>query len=211
MISRRAFTGGALGAIATTLRPRTARADDLDAILAEVAKARAGVKTLKGPFSQERTVGLLATKVRSAGSFVLVRPDRLRWELAPPDEVTYWVAPEGLAYASKTGRGAIPSSGARIGAALEDLRTILGGDLGKLRERYDLRGARADSGESTIEATPKTPGRGLQRFSLTIAADKVRPVRAVLVESPRDRTEIAFGALEVNAPVPSELMKPPLR
>jgi outer membrane lipoprotein-sorting protein len=206
-VFRRELLGGVAAALLTA---RAARGDEVDALLAEITRARAGLKTLRGPFVQERTVGLLATKVRSTGTLTMVRPDRLRWELAPPDEVTYWVAPEGLAYESKSGRGAIPSAGARVAAALEDLRAMLGGDVTKLRDRYELRVTRSGE-EATLEATPKAPGAGLQRFTLTLGADRVRPTKVVLVEGPRDKTEITFGALEVNVAVPPEAVRPPLR
>ena len=66
---------------------------------------------------------------RSTGFFTLVRPDRLRWELAPPDDVVYWVTPEGLAYKSAAGQGKVPAASQKIAAALGDLRILLGGDL----------------------------------------------------------------------------------
>src|SRR5262245_60475948 len=77
-----------------------ARADEVADALADIAKARAGLQTLVGGFTQERTIGLLATAVKSEGEMTVVRPDRLRWELRPPDAIVYWIGPEGLAYAT---------------------------------------------------------------------------------------------------------------
>src|SRR5437868_1155043 len=48
---------------------------ELDSALADVAKARAALKTLQGPFVQERSIALLASKVKSKGRMTLVRPD----------------------------------------------------------------------------------------------------------------------------------------
>ncbi len=90
---RRSFLAG-LSILAFS---RAARADEVDAVLAEIGKARAGIQTLVAPFTQERTIGLLATAVKSEGEMTMVRPDRLRWELKPPDAITYWIGPEGLA------------------------------------------------------------------------------------------------------------------
>ena len=101
----------ALGALAVT---RRAHADPLDDALARIAKARASLRTLVGPFTQERTISLLSTSVRSQGKLYLVRPDRLRWELDPPDDVVYWITPEGLAYRSKSGQGRVPPAQARL-------------------------------------------------------------------------------------------------
>jgi hypothetical protein len=185
--------------------------DDADDVIARVGRARAPIRTLKGPFQQTRTIGLLATDVRSRGTLVLVRPDRLRWELVPPDDVTFWVGPDGFAYKSAHGHGRLPATSARIGAALEDLRTLLGGDLAQLRERWELRIVHHDASGAEVEATPR-PGvvARLQRLSLSLAPDLARPARAILVEGPRDRTVIEFGSLVVNEPVDDALMRPPV-
>jgi hypothetical protein len=167
------------------------------------------VRTLQGPFTQTRTIGLLSTDVRSTGTVTLVRPDRLRWELAPPDSVTFWVTPEGLSYRSAHGAGQMPAASAHIGSALDDLRTLLGGDLSRLRERWDLRVVRDDAGGAEIEAQPH-PGAGgtLRNLRMALTPDLVRPTRALLVEGARDRTVIEFGALAVNEPVDDPRMRP---
>jgi hypothetical protein len=206
-LGRRALLAGAAGAM---LAPRVARADDaVDALFARVARARSAVHTLQGPFTQVRTIGLLATDVRSTGTLALVRPDRLRWELAPPDSVVFWMLPEGLAYRSAEGTGRIPSATPRIAAMLDDLRTLLGGDLSRLRARWDLRVARDDASGAELAATARTPDAPLKSFQFTLAPDLVRPVRALLIEGPHDRTAIDFGALQVDAPVDDAKMRAP--
>jgi hypothetical protein len=204
-IARRHFAvGGAL-----LLASRAARADVGD-LVARIGRARGQMRTLQGPFEQTRTIGLLATDVRSRGRLVLVRPDRLRWELAPPDDVTFWVGPEGLAFKSAHGRGSVRNAGAGVGAALDDLRSLLGGDLAGLRERWDLRVVRDDAGGAELEATPREGAVAhLQRIRFSLGPDLARPTRALLVEGPRDRTLIEFGALVVNGPVDDALMRPP--
>jgi hypothetical protein len=207
MIARRAFVVGSLGSL---FAPRRARADDaLDGLLARIARARARVRTLQGPFTQTRTIGLLATDVRSSGTLALIRPDRLRWELAPPDAVVFFVGPEGLAYHGPHGEGRLPAASARMAGALDDLRTLLGGDLARLRERWELRILRDDATGAELEATAR-PGALSQLRSLrfALAPDLVRPARAVLVEGPRDRTAIEFGALVVDAPIDPGRVKP---
>ena len=208
MISRRELL--VLAGVAVLLRDGVARAaGSLDEVLARVAHARAHLKTLQGPFTQVRTIGLLATEVRSTGTLALVRPDRLRWELAPPDEVTFFLGPEGLAYRSPHGEARTQAASARIGPALDDLRTVLGGDLGRLKERWDLEvlhdGATGVEVEATAKAGATTPLHSL-RFAL--APDLVRPVRVVLVEGPRDKTVIEFGARAVDAPIDPAHMRP---
>jgi hypothetical protein len=207
MLTRRAFLGGSVVGL---LIPRAALAgDSLDDLLARIARARAPVRTMQGPFTQTRTIGLLATDVRSTGALILVRPDRLRWELAAPDDVTFFVGPEGLSYRGAHGSGSQLPPDARIAGALDDLRTLLGGDLTRLRERWDLKLLRDDASGAELEATPRaTAPSPLRSMRFALARDLVRPTRAVLVEGPRDRTVIDFGALVVDAPVDPAKMRP---
>src|SRR5450432_2813341 len=126
-LTRRAVLVGIAGACVAT---RAAADPALDALLADIARARSSLRTLAGPFTQERVIGLLKTQVRSTGTLTLVRPDRLRWALGPPDDITYWMTPAGLAYQSRSGKGSVrgPAT-ARMASALYDVRTMLGGDL----------------------------------------------------------------------------------
>jgi hypothetical protein len=164
---------------------------------------------MQGPFTQTRTIGLLATDVRSIGALVLVRPDRLRWELAAPDDVTFFVGPEGLSFRGAHGGASTLPPDVRIAGALDDLRTLLGGDLTRLRERWDLRLVRDDTGGVELEATPRAAAPSpLRSMRFALARDLVRPTRVLLVEGPRDRTAIDFGALVVDAPVDPARMHP---
>ena len=192
-------------------------APSLEEVLRTVSAARDGLKTLSGPFTQERTIGLLSAKVKSTGTLTLVRPDRLRWELAAPDGVVYWVGPEGLAYKSaRGGQGRVPPTHARIAAALDDLRLVLAGDLGNLRTRYELTltpPAAAVAGAGAIEtlyafsAKPRDPNAKLKRIDFELDATG-GPRKVVLVEGAKDNTEILFGKLIRDATVDPQSMRP---
>ena len=120
-MNRRSFLAAIAASAGAAAIGRPARADDVSAVLAEITKARAGLKTLVGTFVQERTIGLLATTVKSTGTLTMVRPDRLRWELDAPDAVTYWVGPEGFAFATPSGSASAGKAAAgRFGAVLGD-------------------------------------------------------------------------------------------
>src|SRR5213075_978868 len=150
------------------------------------------------------SIGLLASKVTSTGKLALVRPDRLLWELDAPDSVSYWIGPEGLAYKGKQGQGRLPVT-SKVAPGLEDLRTLLGGDLAQLRERYEMKDV--TSPEKTgkgvaFEAIPKKKEDArFQKIVLELADDLARPKHITLVESARDKTEIAFGDLAVNSSI----------
>jgi hypothetical protein len=203
-----------LGASALFLAARGARAAGASDLLARIARARAPVRTLQGPFTQTRTIGLLATDVRSTGTLTLVRPDRLRWSLAPPDDVTFWIGPEGLAYRSAHGRGRLPATSARMAGALQDLHELLGGDIARLGDRWSLTVVRDDATGAEIEALPiagdaSAGSMVARRLRLALAPDLVRPTHVLIVEGEHDRTVIEFGDLVVNAPVDESSMRPP--
>jgi hypothetical protein len=201
------------------LWPKPAQADDCPAdrfeqALRDIAQARAAVTTLTGPFTQERKIGLLAAKVKSTGTLTLVRPDRLRWELNAPDDAVYWVVPEGLAYKNKAGQGRVLGTGDKIAAALDDLRILLGGDLARLRTRYDLSGTCNGSDPIVFTAVPKAAPAGAQaapatKIVFTLAPDLVSPKSAILTQGPRDQTEITFGSMQKNVAVDPSRMRPP--
>ncbi len=207
-VSRRAAL--ALGA-ACVLPLRGALADDPAAdLLRRIAAARLPVRTLRGSFTQTRTIGLLATDVRSKGTLALVRPNRLRWELSPPDDVTFWIGPEGLAYRGAHGEGRLAAGAGHLSDALQDLHSLLGGDLADLERRWSVRVLRDDATGADVEATSRAPAAEAPRaMRLALAPDLVRPMHALLVEGPRDRTTIDFGDVVINAPVDERAMRPP--
>ncbi len=208
-LSRRALLAGSFVLLAWSAS-YTARAQESGGdLLARIARARARVRTLHGPFTQTRTIGLLDTDIHSHGIMDLVRPDRLRWRLDPPDDVTFWVGPDGLAYRSAHGHGKLPDAGIRIEAALDDMRTLLGGDLHRLTERWSLRILRDDASGAELEATARDPSSpSVRQMRFALAPDLVRPTRALLIETRNDRTTIEFGTLAVNEPISDADMKP---
>jgi hypothetical protein len=215
LISRRAFVVSSIAssiAVVATVSARAFADASLDAALADVAKARAKVTTMVGPFVQERTVALLASKVKSTGKMWLSRPDRLRWELDPPDAAVYWVLPDGLAYKTKGGSGKIPkgAQGTALGGVLGDLLVLLGGDLATLSARYDLALIKRDDSGLVVHAAPKDKvlAKSTKRIELELAGDLVTLRRVIIVEAGNDRSEIVFGAIVQGAPIDPKLLAP---
>jgi outer membrane lipoprotein-sorting protein len=179
----------------------------LDALLAEIAKARKSVRTLRANFVQERKLTLLATTVKSTGELAYVAPERLRWELASPDDIVYLIGPEGLSYRTRSSHATVPASGANIAKALADLRALLGGDLSSLKDRYVLSGSRGPS-DVEIAGTAKDKTASVRGFTLTLDKTMVIPVKAKLIEGKSDAIEITFSNGQVNVPIDPALMKP---
>lgn len=178
----------------------------LDAVLSDVTRARKDLTTLRANFVQERRITLLATTVKSTGELTCVTPDRLRWDLAPPDDVVYFVGPEGLSYKTKSSSATVPSGGANVARALGDLRALLTGDLGQLRERYSLVGSRGPA-DLEITGTAKDKNASVRSFTLVLDKGLVMPIRARLIEGKNDSIDLSFSNVVVNVPVaPARLL-----
>jgi hypothetical protein len=179
----------------------------LDGTLAEIARARKDLKSLRGSFTQERRIALLATTVKSRGELTCLTPDRLRWDLAPPDDIVYFVGPEGLSYRTKTSSATLPGGGANVARALGDLRALLTGDLGALRERYVLAGSRGRD-DVEITGTAKDRNASVRAFSLTLDKGFAVPLRARLLEGKSDSVDLIFSNVVVNGPVDPARLRP---
>lgn len=209
MTSRRLVVKALLGLPLLSLTRAARASTPLDVALQKIGAAREGLVSLSGPFTQERTIGLLAAKVKSTGTMILLRPDRLRWELKPPDSVVYWIGPEGLAFQSGRGeKGRLPPTQARVAAALEDLRAVLGGDLSTLKARYELTLARESEDTYAFEAKPRDVTSKIRRIDFELDVKAAVPKKVVLVDGPKDKTEIVFGNLLRNGAVDPAAVKP---
>ncbi|MDB4942449.1 MAG: hypothetical protein JWP97_1983 [Labilithrix sp.] len=178
----------------------------LDPLLADIARARKGVRTLKAGFVQDRKLSLLATSVKSNGELSYVDPDRMRWELLAPDDVIYFIGPEGLSYKTRSSKATVPSSGANVSKALGDLRALLGGDLGLLKDRYVLSGSRGQEVEITGVARDRSAN--VRGFTIVLDRTLTLPVRAKLLEGKSDAIEITFSNAQINVPIDPATMRP---
>lgn len=206
--SRRAFWQGSLAVVGSVWSATTSAEEPVDRFLQKLAQARQGLRSLRGSFLQERTLSLFASVVKSRGSFLFVAPDFLRWELAPPDAITYWITPSGVGYRSRNGMGRIPKATASSHGPLDDLGAILGGDLRPLQSRYTFRlldGAQRRDAPWALEAQARAPRKGTPtHIAMGFAEDLLRPLWLTLTFGPKDKTSMVFEAMTVNGPVPAE-------
>jgi outer membrane lipoprotein-sorting protein len=179
----------------------------LSQLLADITKARKGVRTLKASFVQERKLSLLATSVKSTGEFDYVAPDRLRWELQAPDDVVYFVGPEGLSYRTKTSKATLPETAEKAEKGLADLRAIVGGDIARLDSRYVLSGVRKNT-EVEIAGVARDATANVRGFTLVLDSTLTMPRRVRLREGKTDSVEIEFRDVRVNTPVDHARMRP---
>ncbi len=208
-MDRRYFLQLSVAAACATLSP-VALADEVSEALKRITKARASIKTLQGTFKQKRIIGLLATAVDSKGVLTMVSPDRLRWELKPPDSVTYFVSPKGLAIATSDGVTKVgKAADGRFASVLADLMIMLGGDLSKLRSRYHLTVAKKGK-NLVLKAKPKRKDVAKHVALLTMeAGPELWQIQRVEIEERNgDRSIIRFDRFKRNKPVKASYMKP---
>jgi len=188
------------------------RADEVDDVLGQIAKAREGLKTLRAPFEQKRVIGLLASEVKSKGRLTIVTPDRLRWDLFPPDEVTYWIGPEGLAMRNEDGVTKVGKAAAgRFASVLSDLLVMVGGDPRGLRSRYAFTASK-DGEVATLMARPKDKKvkKHIDHLAMTVRLGEDVVVEHLAIhEKGGDQSLIRFGAFAKNVKVEPDEMRPP--
>jgi outer membrane lipoprotein-sorting protein len=210
-MKRRAFLIATLALAAAFTRSAEVRADDVDDTFAEIKKARDKIKTLVASFSQERTIGLLSSTVKSEGEMTLVRPDKLRWELKSPDAVVYWITPDGFAFSTANGGANVSKTAAKkFGDVLSDLLIFLGGDLDKLKTRYDFSIPSKKDGV-TLKAVPKTEEvkKVVKSLEFSVASDLWTVKKIVIEEKSGDKSVITFSKVQKDVKVDDAKMKPP--
>lgn len=198
-------------AVAACGRIGIASAEELSPSL--VTDARRGLKSVVAKFTQTRSVGLLATDVKSSGTMTIVTPDRLRWELAAPDAITYWIGPEGIAY--RTDKGVVKAgkeAAGRFGAVLGDLLVFMGGDMAALAPRYRITAPSRDKdGTLHLVAEPKTDD--VKKLVKVVRIDTTPDLWAVskveIEEAGGDKSAITFGPSQRDPKIDPTTMRPP--
>ena len=201
---------GAVLALSAVTASTASAEEDSAAVLASVAKSRSALSTLQVSFTQERELSLLSSKVTSKGELLLVRPDRMRWRLEAPDDATYWVSKEGVAYRTKDGSGKVSAGQAGgLAALLDDVLLVVGGDLDKIKTRYDL-SATKEGERITVTLLPRLERVRKLVKKLQITLDPDGLPRTLLMEEPEgDSTKIVFGEPKKNAKIDPAVLTAP--
>lgn len=210
-MNRRDFLLSTLAFACVSAASAPAMADDVSDTFAEIKKAREKVKTLVATFTQERTIGLLSSTVKSEGEMILVRPDKLRWELKSPDAVVYYITPEGFAFSTSSGSANVSKTAAKkFGDVLNDLLVFMGGDLDTLKTRYDFTVPEKKDGV-TLKAVPKTEAvkKIVKSLQISVAADLWSVKKITIEENGGDKSVITFTKVTKDAKVDDAKMKPP--
>lgn len=208
MLRRHGWPLGLLLCATLGLGAAPARAEDeVTTALASIAKSRSSLTTLSVSFTQERELSLLSSKVTSKGDLLLVRPDKMRWRLEAPDDATYWVSKDGIAYRTKDGAGKVTAGQAGgLAALLDDVMLVVGGDLDKIKTRYDLT-ATKDGDRVIVTLSPKLDKvrKLVKKLVVTLDGEGL-PRRLVMEEPEGDSTTVVFGEPKKNTKIDPALL-----
>jgi outer membrane lipoprotein-sorting protein len=194
-----------------------ARADRLDEVLAEMAKAGKRLETMTADFIQTDHDFLLKDQEETRGKLYLAVPGRIRWEHAPPREKVLVVKDDLVRLYNPTanqvhefrrGKG---SQGMKSGGA--DLLIGFGSGNERIRETYDVSLGEETEATVAISLVPKDPKTALfTRIELALDKKTWNPVQSIFHSPNRNRTEIRFENVALNQALPAatfELKLPP--
>jgi outer membrane lipoprotein carrier protein len=189
-----------------------AEAPPVTDVVAKVDKAKAGVETLSGEFTQKNRVKLFKQELASKGRLYFKKPRQIRWEYVSPDPSVLIL--DGNK-ATLTTPGAAPQvfdleKDATMRAIFDQLLTWLGpGSLAAARDDYDLATA-GTAAAPVLQLTPKPASniaKAFARIELRLDAKTWLMKSILLVEKNGDEKEIDFSKLARNAKLPPDAFK----
>jgi outer membrane lipoprotein carrier protein len=181
-------------------------------VVAKVDKAKAGVETLAGEFTQKNRVKLFKQELSSKGRLYFKKPRQIRWEYTAPDPSVLIL--DGNK-ATMTMPGAAPQvfdldKDATMRAIFDQLLTWLGpGSLAAARDDYEL-STGGTAAAPVLVLTPKlasTIGKAFARIELRLDAKTWLMKSILLVEKNGDEKEIDFAKLARNGKLPADAFK----
>lgn len=197
--------------VSLVLLPAIARATapPVDDLLAQLAKARAGVQTLAGEFTQRNQVKLFKKEVRSKGRLYFRAPRQIRWEYLEPDPSVLVLDGERavLRQPGSEARTFDLQTDATLRAVFDQLLLWLSpGGMAGARRDYELASA-GTAAEPVLLLQPKAGSpvaKAFQRIELRVDLKSGLLRSLLLVEKNGDEKEIAFTSLRKNATLPPD-------
>ncbi len=204
--------GLALVALVAASSVARAEAPPLADVVAKVDKAKAGVETLSGEFTQKNRVKLFKQELASKGRLYFKKPRQIRWEYVSPDPSVLIL--DGNK-ATLTTPGAAPQvfdleKDATMRAIFDQLLTWLGpGSLAAARDEYELATA-GTAAAPVLQLQPKAASsiaKAFARIELRLDGKTWLMKSILLVEKNGDEKEIDFSKLSRNVKLPPDAFK----
>lgn len=187
------LTGGLARATAST---------ELADFLDEVQKKAETIRSLQADFVQEKHLALFSQPVLFNGIFVLVKPDRLRWEfVAPVPSVLILNKEKAIRCNDQAAPETINLSSDPIMKGVADqLWLWLGGGYDQLKEQYSI----TKTAELSLSIQPrdeKTAGF-IDHVEISFEDTTLLPAEVTIFEPGGDKTIIRFINNRINPDVP---------
>ena len=181
-------------------------------VVAKVDKAKAGVETLAGEFTQKNRVKLFKQELTAKGKLYFKKPRQIRWEYTSPD-------PSVLILDGNKATLTTPGAAAQVfdldkdatmRAIFDQLLTWLGpGSLAAARDDYEMAAGGTEMAPVLV-LTPKLAsavGKAFAKVELRLDNKSWLMKSIKLVEKNGDEKEIDFGKLTRNGKLPPDAFK----
>jgi outer membrane lipoprotein carrier protein len=186
--------------------PTAVGAETLQSFARRLAAANRHVRTLEARFVQRKHLALFKTAVTSKGRVLFQRPDRIRWEVLPPDaSVLVFRGQQAQMWTPDMQRSRVFDL--KLYRALENLAQQMlvwlgarpAGDL----TRYHAVTLKSSGGDTVLDMVPRKKPRHLRfsRVRVRFGPDLVLK-RVTLKHPDGDRTEVDFKQVRRNPKLP---------
>ena len=180
---------------------------DLDQVLAQLARAAEGIESLTSDFVQEKYLAVFQEALRSSGRFYYQKPDRLRWELRSPVVTGFslngnsgrrWRGDEAGSESFDIRQDPV------MKVVAEQLLAWARPDFAWLQAHYRLRLVATEPVELRLEPRFETGGM-IDYLQIVFATDGSHVAQVEIHDRDGDYTRLHFTATRVNLPLDRKL------
>jgi outer membrane lipoprotein-sorting protein len=175
-------------------------------VLARIAEAGKGVRTIRCRFVQEKRMAMFKEPLVSRGEFTMEKPDRLRWEILEPVR-------SGFSVSGGKGRRWFQESPPEpfevkrdpvMGMVVAQLMAWASADTAALSRDYAIEVG--SDRPVTLNLRPGGGGKGpVERLVVTFSDDLTHVALVELFERDGDSTRIRFTGAVINGDLPQGL------
>jgi outer membrane lipoprotein-sorting protein len=179
----------------------------LDAVRARLAEKVTSVESIQADFVQLKHLSIFSEVVASKGNFAFQRPDRLRWELVEPVKTGFILDGGKGRRWHELQEGEAEFDAQRdpvLGAVAEQLLAWASTDFSRLEKSYHIALTKAHPAAFRLTPQSETLARYLEAIEVVFAGDETHVVSVTVREKGGDYTEMLFGNVRLNEPLPKE-------
>ena len=169
-----------------------------EALLVELGKASAQVKTLQAQFVQEKHVAIVRDVLRSSGTFTLDKGGRIAWSVTEPEPLRVVIKKDGVFADGKRVVGGADNAAASASVLpmIEGMSGIFAGLSPKTAEAFDVE--RLADDKLRLKSRSPELARWIAAIEITLDPKQRTPTHIRLEEPGGDVTEITFRDVVLN-------------